>query len=191
MKTRAFKILSLASAAGLLLSAGCQTSPQGGAFLSSPYYEDDYLIGRTYEAADKLVELLQEFNPTDNVLVATFSDLNELDASSPFGRQTAELFASRLSQHGIKILDVKLRKEDILIQPSGEFMLSRNLTDGISAEHDISAVVVGTYSSPKFGSHTHVNARMLKVDDGTYLSAHNYSLDNRQIQSLLEVAVRY
>ena len=191
MKTRAFNILPLASAAALLFGAGCQTAPQGGAYLSSPYYQDDYLIGKSYEAADKLVELLQEFNPTDNVLVATFSDLNDLDSSSPFGRQTAELFASRLSQHGIKILDVKLRKEDILIQPTGEFMLSRNLTDGISAEHEISAVVVGTYSSSRFGSHTHVNARILKTDDGTILSAHNYSLENREIQSLLEVAVRY
>ena len=196
MKRRTFKVLPVAGAIAALLAGGCQTAPQH-AQLSSPYYEDDYLIGRTYSAADKLVELLREFNPADNVLVATFSDINDLNVSSPFGRQTSELFASRLSQHGIKVLNVKLRKKDIFIKPSelsdhpGEFMLSRNLAEGISAEHEISAVVVGTYSSTRFGSTTHVNASILKADDGTVLAAHNYSLDNREIQSLLEVAVRY
>ena len=194
MKRTSKKLLSLI-ALGAVVLGGCQTAPQSRG--PESYVEGDYLIARSYDAADRLIEQLRKFNPDDNVLVATFTDINDLNASSPFGRMSAELIASRLSQHGMRILDVKLRKEDIFIQPSeatdhpGEFMLSRKLQEGISSQHDVSAVVVGTYSSSRFGQTTHVNVRVLKADDGAFLAAHNYSLENSEILSLLQVANRF
>ena len=194
MKRKSKNLLSSLPLLAVILG-GCQTAPQTRG--PERYIEGDYLIANSYEAADRLVEQLRKFNPDDNVLVATFTDINDLGVSSPFGRMSAELIASRLSQHGLRILDVKLRKEDIFIQPSestdhpGEFMLSRKLQEGISTQHDVSAVVVGTYSSSRFGKTTHVNVRVLKADDGAFLAAHNYSLDNNEILSLLQVANRF
>jgi len=193
---RKSKILLSAATLTALVYGGCQTAPQSNNRSPDRYEEEDYLIASTYMATDKLVEQLHQFNPTDNVLVATFSDINDLDASSPFGRLSSELVASRLSQHGMRVLDVKLRKEDIFIKPfeqtdhPGEYMLSRKLQEGISGQHEISAVVVGTYSSSRFGQTTHVNVRVLKADDGAFLAAHSYSLENKEILSLLRVASR-
>ena len=189
--------LSLLAAAAALLLASCQTAPEPRTAKLIDVEDNDYLISKTYGAADKLVEQLEKLDENDGFVVASFVDINSLDQSSSFGRISAEQVASRLAQHGFKILDVKLRKEDILIQSAedsagnpGEFLLSRDLKEGIGPQHDISAVVVGMYTTSRYGRNTHVSVRALKVEDGTILAAHDFSLDNREIQALLRVASR-
>ena len=189
--------LSLLAAAAALLLASCQTAPEPRTAKLIDVEDNDYLISKTYGAADKLVEQLEKLDENDGFVVASFVDINSLDQSSSFGRISAEQVASRLAQHGFKILDVKLRKEDILIQSAedsagnpGEFLLSRDLKEGIGPQHDISAVVVGMYTTTRYGRNTHVSVRALKVEDGTILAAHDFSLDNREIQALLRVASR-
>ena len=188
--------LSLAAAAALLLAA-CQTAPEPRTAKLVDIDDSDYLITKTYGAADKLVEQLDKLDQNDGFVVASFVDINSLDQSSSFGRISAEQVASRLAQHGFKILDVKLRKEDILIQSAqdspdnpGEFLLSRDLKEGIGPQHDVSAVVVGMYTTSRYGRNTHVSVRALKVEDGSILAAHDFSLENREIQALLRVASR-
>ncbi len=175
---------------------GCQTPTQR---VATPvnYDESDYLISKNYEAADKLIDQLKNLQASDGFVVASFTNINDLEESSSFGRISAEQVASRLAQHGLKILDIKLRKDEIYVQSAlssggnpGEFLLSRNLKDQIGPQHDISAAVVGTYTTTRYGKYTHVNVRVLQVEDGSILAAHDFSLENREIQGLLRLASR-
>ena len=189
---RTFRFL-LGYAILVFLFAGCQT-PTRTAKLAD-VDGSDYLISKTYGAADTLVKQLEKLHANDGFVVASFVDINSLGQTSSFGLISAEQFASRLAQHGLKILDIKLRKEDILIKSSetsggnpGEFLLSRNLKEGIGPQHDVSAVVVGMYTTTRYGRNTHVSVRVLRVEDGSILAAHDFSLENREIQGLLRDA---
>ena len=181
----------------VVLATGCQ-SIVDRTVNPADYDRGDYLISNTYAAADKLIDQLKKkFDPKDSFVVATFVNIESLEQSSPFGRISSEQVASRLAQHGLKILDVKLRKDDIFVKSSttdgdpGEFLLSRNLREGIGLQHDISGVVVGMYTTTRYGKFTHVSIRVLQVEDGSILASHDYSLENREIQGLLRVASRY
>jgi hypothetical protein len=195
MKKRISKFpLLLACIAGAFTA--CQTPTQR---VATPvnYDESDYLISKNYEAADKLIDQLKNLQVSDGFIVASFTNINDLEESSSFGRISAEQVASRLAQHGLKILDIKLRKDEIYVQSAlssggnaGEFLLSRNLKDQIGPQHDISAAVVGTYTTTRYGKYTHVNVRVLQVEDGSILAAHDFSLENREIQGLLRFASR-
>lgn len=189
--------LTLLAAAAVILLSACQTAPETRTAKLVDVDVSDYLISKTYGAADKLVGQLEKLDDNDGFVVASFVDINALDQSSSFGRISAEQVASRLAQHGFKILDVKLRKEDIFIQSAensvgnpGEFLLSRDLKEGIGPQHDISAVIVGMYTTTRYGRNTHVSVRALRVEDGSILAAHDFSLDNREIQALLRLASR-
>lgn len=189
---RTFRFL-LGHAILIFLFTGCQT-PTRTAKLAD-IDGSDYLISKTYGAADELVKQLEKLHSNDGFVVASFVDINSLGRTNSFGLISAEQFASRLAQHGLKILDIKLRKEDILIQSSetsggnpGEFLLSRNLKEGIGPQHDVSAVVVGMYTTTRYGRNTHVSVRVLRVEDGSILAAHDFSLENREIQGLLRGA---
>ena len=189
--------LCLLIIAVILNLTACQTAPEPRTAKLIDVEDGDYLITKTYSAADKLVEQLDKLGAEDGFIVSSFVDINSLNQSSSFGRISAEQVASRLAQHGFKILDVKLRKEDILIQSAegsngnpGEFLLSRDLKEGIGPQHDVSAVVVGMYTTSRYGRNTHVSVRAIKVEDGSILAAHDFSLDNREIQALLRFASR-
>ena len=108
--------LCLLIIAVILNLTACQTAPEPRTAKLIDVEDGDYLITKTYSAADKLVEQLDKLDAEDGFIVSSFVDINSLDQSSSFGRISAERVASRLAQHGFKILDVKLRKEDILIQ---------------------------------------------------------------------------
>lgn len=135
---------------------------------------DANIIKENYIAADSLIEQSGHNLAKDEpVLVASFVNIDDLDSSSTFGRITAEQIASRLSQHSIKVIDMKLRNNVFIKQRSGEFILSRELKN-ISKEYEAQAVLCGTYAIGK--NDVYISAKLIRAVDGVILSSYDYTL---------------
>lgn len=100
--------------------------------------------------------------------VTTFVNIDDLYASSTFGRMVGEQLMSELSMKGFDV--VELRHADALqfLDRGGEFALSRD-AGLVKPERNLAGVVVGTYvSSPE---RVYVNARLIDPSTSKVLSA--------------------
>lgn len=100
--------------------------------------------------------------------VTTFVNVDDLYASSTFGRMVGEQLMSELSMKGFDV--VELRHTDVLqfLERGGEFALSRE-AGVVRPERNLAGVVVGTYvSSPE---RVYVNARLIDPSTSVVLSA--------------------
>jgi TolB-like protein len=133
------------------------------------------LVKSGYVIADSLVSNAKfPIRSNDTILVASFVNINNLQESSTLGRMLAEHVASRLSQRGYKVIDMRLRTESVFMQEGkGEFLLSRDLRE-VSKKHNASAVVVGTYGEALYG--VYVSARVINPADSTIISSCDYGL---------------
>lgn len=158
------------------LMMGCAVS-QGKVPVSSPkgHVLTGGLVKSGYFIADSLVSNAKAaIANTDTILVASFVDINNLQESSTLGRMLAEHVASRLSQRGYKVMDMRLRTESVFMQEGrGEFLLSRDLRE-VSKSHNASAVVVGTYGEALYG--IYVSVRIINPADSSIISSCDYGL---------------
>ena len=107
------------------------------------------------------------------VAVSTFVTLDNLYATSSFGRFLGEQLLSTLQQSGLEVIEVR-KTPGMMVSPHhGEYALSRSM-DEISLVQNAQAVVVGTYSVA--GQEVFVNARLLRNDDNRVLSSANMVL---------------
>jgi len=100
--------------------------------------------------------------------VTTFVNIDDLYASSTFGRMVGEQMMSELAMKGFDV--VELRQSDALqfLDTSGEFALSRDAR-AVRPHRNLAAVVVGTYVvSPE---RVYVNARLIDPSTALILSA--------------------
>ncbi len=136
---------------------------------------DGNLVTVGYMMADRLAEnVAQSLGPSDTLIVASFVNVNNLEESSSFGRIIAEQIASRFTQRGRPVIELKLRQNSIFIREGqGEFMLSRDLRE-ISKTHNAAAVVVGTYAAG--GDRLYVSARMVRPTDNMVISGCDYGI---------------
>ncbi|ALG67494.1 FlgO family outer membrane protein [Beggiatoa leptomitoformis] len=141
---------------------------------------DVNLVEASYVVADALLVNAEKLNlnRTKPLLVASFVNVDDVQQSSTLGRMIAEQIGSRISQSGLKVVEVKLRSDSIFVKGNqypneGEFLLSRELKD-LSSEHDAVAVVVGTYAESK--SRVYVTAKMLNTHDNSIMASFDYSL---------------
>lgn len=168
--------------AGLLalLMSGCSQLLFDHAFL------DRDLVRTSYKSVDMLLKGVKTVpalrpNPKRNgvyinppILVASFVNIDNVQKSSTFGRVIAEQMASRLSQKGYKVIEMKMRSDSIFIQEqTGELMLSRELRQ-ISHKHNAYAVLVGTYGASKYV--VYLTAKLIRTKDNVILNAYDYSL---------------
>ncbi len=135
---------------------------------------DANLIKTSYEAADELIaQAKPPLIPQQSILVASFVNIDNLEESSTFGRTIAEYLGSRLTQHGYKVVEMKLRRSIFMKKDAGEFILSRDLQE-ISTRHNAQAIIAGTYAVGK--NVVYVSARIVQLSDSTILSSHGYKL---------------
>jgi TolB-like protein len=140
------------------------------------------LITVNYRAADGLMQGV-ELGKDQPVLVATLVDQEDLGESSRLGRLFSEHIASRLSNRGIRVVELKLREQLFMKQTTGALLLSREVRD-VSQAHDAQAVVVGTYTSS--GQTLYVSLKLVKPEGNTVVSSHDYALPlNANIKGLL------
>jgi TolB-like protein len=115
--------------------------------------------------------------------VTTFVNIDDLYASSTFGRMVGEQLMSELAMKGFDV--VELRHSDALqfLDASGEFALSRDVR-AVRGHRNLAAVVVGTYVvSPE---RVYVNARLIEPATSLVLSAGSVEMTKtRELSKLL------
>lgn len=101
------------------------------------------------------------------VLLATVVEIDDLYATSRFGRTLTESLATQLFRHGLEVEEVRKAGELMIKEPGGELVLSRDVSL-LANQHQVNAVVAGTYSlTPKT---VIVNIRMLDAASQAVLS---------------------
>ncbi|WP_051822303.1 FlgO family outer membrane protein [Desulfonatronum thiodismutans] len=141
--------------------------------------------GLAYALADGLEHnLVQYVDRTRPILFTSFVDLDDLNTSSTFGRLLGEQVASRISQQGYRVVELKLRQGSMVFsQEAGELILSRDLRD-VRTNHDTQAVLVGTYVMTD--NAVIVSAKLLSTLDGAVLSTRDVTLrKTKEIQELV------
>lgn len=135
----------------------------------------DYdIMGANYNAVDSLLRKLPVELPKDSpILVASFVNLDDLTESSTFGRVVSEQVASRLKQKGYTTIEMKLRTTVFIKKGSGEFLLSRELSN-IGSKHRAQVAVVGSYAAAR--DRVYLTVRVVNVSDSRILSAYDYHL---------------
>jgi TolB-like protein len=172
----------------LLISAITACSPRYDdmpAFWPIPSREyDNYGPGRFKTAllADQIDRDYRGATPGP-IGVTTFVNIDDLYASSTFGRMVGEQLMSELTMKGFDV--VELRHADALqfLDTSGEFALSRD-SRAVRPSRNLSAVVVGTYvTSP---DRVYVNARLVDPSTSLVLSAGSVEMSKtRELTKLL------
>ncbi len=136
------------------------------------------LLESSYAAADSLGRGLRfrGLSPDESILTASFVNIDNLTESSTLGRIVSEQIASRLAQHGFKIVEVKLRQESIFIEEGkGEFLLSREVTS-LGETRGAKAVLVGTYAVSR--NFIFISVRVVRTEGNSVVAGYDYELPN-------------
>lgn len=189
----AMKILSCLFAAAALLVAGHALAGQGAIPRQPSQYEaapapqngGSVLVASSHYAADVLHNMLSaRLSKESPVLVASMVQLDDLEKTSGLGRVVMQQVGSRLSQYGYRIVDSRLRSSMVMRPHEGEFMLSRDVARLMQTEYAAQAVLVGSYTESL--SAVYFSLRLIRLDDGAVVAAHEYYLPNRgEVRNLL------
>lgn len=130
----------------------------------------DKSVGRfkTSYLAEKIDDYYKGINPGP-IGIASFVNIDDLHATSTFGRMIAEQLMSELVMRGYEVIELRhSRAIQFLADDGGEFALSRNVNN-LRRERDLGGIVVGTYTvSPK---RVYLNARLINPTTSAVLSA--------------------
>lgn len=134
-----------------------------------------------YQAVDALLKKADgKLSKQAPMLVSTISDVNNVEASSTFGRTVSEQVSARLAQKGYKVAELKLR-QGISVQQggldpqkTGEFLLSRDVSN-IGTEHKAAVALTGTYSVG--ARKVLVNLRLIDIRSGNVITGYDYEVN--------------
>lgn len=144
---------------------------------SGPTYEaaqNSHFTKANYEAVDKLVTMAAvPIDKNTPMLVATLVSIDSLNRSSRFGRLISEQIASRITQLGYSVAEMKLRSDVYIKEGTGELLLSRDVRD-ISKTHNVQVVVVGNYAVA--ANYVYLTLKFVTVADNRVIAAVNYML---------------
>lgn len=169
--------------------SGCAAGPSSSRQPSKQSVASDttesHLIKSSYDAVDRVINQIEhshlkhELQKNKPIMVASFVDIDYVQHSSTFGRMIAEEVASRFSQSGYPVIELKMRPDTLVIyeelnsHATGEKVLSRNLQH-LTFEHDAQAVVVGTYAPAK--NYVYVTMKVIRSRDGIIIYSYDYRL---------------
>lgn len=159
------KLASLFIFVFIFTAIGC-----GSRNVSTNYHSPDgSYSSNIIDAAYKIADSFNHLDKDSTLIVTSFANINNLEESSPFGRMISEYVASRLSQNGFKIKEIKLRKKSIFMDKGqGEFILSRDMIE-VGNNHDVTYFIVGTYT--KSSGTVYVSARTINPRDSLIVSS--------------------
>jgi hypothetical protein len=89
------------------------------------------------------------------------------------GRMITEQVASRLAQMGYQPYELKLRGNLFVRAPSGELLLSREVSR-VAQQHNAPVVVVGTFGRAR--STVYVGLKAVQVSDNRILAGTDYAI---------------
>jgi hypothetical protein len=127
----------------------------------APSGETDDMAKLIYLAAQTLSDRSEVLDKAHPIVVATIVSVDDLNASSTFGRLASQLVANRIAQRGYLVRDVNYMHA-LAVGKTGELVLSREATK-ISESFSAQAVVAGTYAVA--GEEIYLNLRLLRTGD--------------------------
>ncbi|MBL8397688.1 MAG: hypothetical protein JNL84_06000 [Candidatus Accumulibacter sp.] len=158
---------TLISLLSLVTLLGCvhpnYQAAQNSEFTQANYSAVDKLLATPSLALDRELPLL----------VATLVNIDAMNQSSRLGRLVSEQIASRLTQQGYSVVEMKLRNNVYIREGAGELLLSRDVRD-LSKSHNAHAVVVGNYAVA--ATYVFLTLKIVSVADNRVLAATNYLL---------------
>ena len=191
---RPLMIAALATA-GVLLSA-CETAPR--VVSTEPTYEQAQNSAFNQANYNAVAELLKRLpspnapasasNTSDSsasapFVVATLVNIDQLEQSSTLGRLISEQVASRMTQLGFSVLELKVRNGVYMKRNEGELLLTREIKE-VASTHNAQAVIVGTYAES--ATLVHVNLKVVNPSTNVVIAAHDYALPlDKQVASLI------
>ncbi|MBS4097068.1 MAG: hypothetical protein KGZ83_09585 [Sulfuricella sp.] len=193
------KRLSALAAAllGVTLLAGCDTLQQAPR-APEPTYDQARISNFTtanYAAATELMKRFQGTPSTNNFdassgaspfIVATLVNIDKLEQSSTFGRLISEQLASRITQLGHNVVELKVRNSVFMKRNEGEFLLTREIKE-VATAHKAQAIVVGTYAEAS--DYVYVNLKVVNPANSMILGAYDYTLPmNKEIRRLVTIS---
>lgn len=169
-----FRKITLASTMAVALGACAAIGPQPSAaptLYNAPTKQARQTFGDlTYRAVEHL--MASQSNPVrsgDQILVASVVNVDNLDTSSSFGRIIAEQAASRLTQLGYSVTEVRLRRGAIKMSPrEGQLALSRQPQE-VQGTAAAKAIVTGSYAVG--GNNIYVTLHLVSPSSAEILSA--------------------
>lgn len=176
--------------AGSLLLSGCmgQSKAETYPLVSQPMVQKKVqdIGGVAYAHADAMIENLGNRLPQRHLILPTsFVDQNDLATTSALGRRLAIQMASRFTQRGFSVLEIKLRNNIFIREGGGEFMLSRNL-ENINQNHNVKSALVGSYAVSQ--NRIEVHAQLIRIKDQVALTSTDFALPlNSNTRALLKI----
>lgn len=181
LATLKIKWVIIVAIASLIVLSGCSVKPSKYPVRGAP---DSSLMSEAYNAVDNLTKQSHVFvNEKHPIVVASFSDINNLTVSTTFGRMISQLISSRFTQQGYSVVELLLRSDIYIKQNEGEFLLSRAVKN-VTAQHNAQAVVVGTYA---VGTNAvFVTTKVIRTRDNVVLGSSDFTLPmTADVKSLL------
>jgi TolB-like protein len=176
--------------------AGCESVPVERT--PEPTYEqarNSTLTAANYAAATELMNRYQAPASANNFsnsagaaapfIVATLVNIDKLDQSSTFGRLISDQLASKITQLGHNVVELKVRDSVFMKRNEGEFILTREIKE-VATAHKAQAIVVGTYAESS--DFVYVNLKVVNPANSLILASYDYTLPmNKEIRRLLTV----
>lgn len=142
--------------------------------------KDGDILTESYRAAEVLQAASESpkgvhaaLEPHRPLMIASFVNIDNVQASSTFGRMLAEQVGSYFTQHGYDVIELRLRNDVLIKEETGELMLSREVQD-LTQQHDAQAVIVGTYAVA--ADMVFVTTKVIRALDGVILGSYDYTL---------------
>lgn len=117
--------------------------------------------------ADQIERNVDRKSLENTFIITSFTNLNKLSETTPFGRLVAENLIHELQVRKWKIFEVRLTK-DVIINETGEFSLSRDIKK-IKDMYKVGGIVTGTYSVAN--DQVIVNSRVIDINSGLVASS--------------------
>lgn len=155
----------------VLLAVGLSACAAGPTYEAAQQSE---FTQANYAAIDKLLATTaQPIDRNAPLLIATLVDIDSLNQSSRFGRLISEQIATRLTQQGFNVVEMKLRDNVYIREGAGELFLSRDVRN-LSKSYQAQVVVVGNYAVA--AEYVYLTLKVVMAADNRVISAVNYVL---------------
>ena len=167
-----------AAVLGLTLT-GCAHSTRLTA--NDPVVQGDFGT-LTYRAVDQILTAVPQVAADTPLVVASISDVRNLDTTSALGNIAADLIRTRLVQDGYFASDIRLRNEVSFNQGTGEFLLSRD-KGAVMPPRSVAAIFTGTYAVGL--NKVYVSLKLISATDSHILAAADFVVPYAEVSGLV------